>query len=88
MVSTDSHLLKRTENTVQKWFPEGEPWPVCFKPEQLMIVVAGGKQSGHGYYMRMGCCTLEPISTTIELPPNWDALIAAANADLGPALEI
>ena len=88
VVSTDSHPLKCTENTVQKWFPEGEPWPVCFKPEQLMIVVAGGKQSGHGYYMRKWCCTLGPVSTTIELPPNWDALIAAANDDLGPALEI
>ena len=84
MVSQDSHLLKRTEETLQKFFPAGEPWPACFRPEQLMISVAGGKQSGHGYWLRMGCCTLEPISVEIELPQNWDELIAQADKDLGP----
>ncbi len=83
--STDSHMLKRTENTLQKFFPGGQDWPMCFDPSQLMIVVAGGRQSGHGYYMRMGCCTLEPISVGIELPHNWDELIAQAEKDLGPA---
>ena len=84
VVNSDSHLMKRTEKTLQQWYPAGEDWPACFKPEQLMIVVAGGKQSGHAYWLRMGCCTYEPISVEIELPHNWDELIAQAEKDLGP----
>lgn len=84
VLATDAHLLKRTENTVRKIYGDGTDWPVCYRPDQLMIVVAGGKQSGHGYYLRMGCCTLAPISIEIDLPHNWDELIAQAEKDLGP----
>ena len=69
---------------MKQYVPEGEPWPISIKPEQLMIVVAGGKQSGHGYWMRMGCCPTQPISMEIELPSNWDSLLEKAEEDLGP----
>lgn len=84
VLSTDGHLMGRTKDTLQKVFPKGEPWPVAYRPDQLMITVAGGKQSGHGYYMRMGCCTLGPVTVEIELPANWDELIAKADEELGP----
>lgn len=68
---------------MKQYVPEGEPWPIAIKPDNLMIVVAGGKQSGHGYWMRMGCCPTQPISTEIELPNNWESLIKKAEDDLG-----
>lgn len=71
-------------DTLLKYNKEGDPWPISIKPEQLMIVVAGGKQSGHGYWLRMGCCPTQPISMEIELPKNWDELIAKSIEDLGP----
>lgn len=84
VVHKDSHLLHRTAETLQQVFPEGEPWPLTYTPEQLMVVVAGGEQSGHGYHMRLGCCCLEPVTMEIELPKNWDELIARAEEELGP----
>lgn len=85
VVTSDSDVFRRSVDTLLKYVPEGEPWPISIKPEQLMIVVAGGKQSGHGYWLRMGCCPTQPISVEIELPSNWDELLAKAEEDLGPA---
>ncbi len=85
VVSADSEHYHRGRAMVKQTVPEeGKPWPIAIRPENLMIAVAGGKHSGHGYWMRMGCCPTQPISTEIELPSNWDALIAKAEEDLGP----
>jgi hypothetical protein len=84
VVTSDSDVFRRAKDTLKQYVPEGEPWPIAVKPENLMIVVAGGKQSGHGYWMRMGCCPTEPISMAIDLPANWDSLIRKAEEDLGP----
>lgn len=84
VVTSDSDVFRRSKDVLKQYVPEGEPWPISIKPQQLMIAVAGGKQSGHGYWLRMGCCPMQPISTEIELPANWDELIAQAEEDLGP----
>ena len=84
VMKSDSGAFKRYDTHVKPYVPEGEPWPVAVKPENLVIVVAGGKQSGHAYWMRIGCCPTQPISTEIGLPKNWDALIKRAEDDLGP----
>jgi hypothetical protein len=84
VVTSDSELCKRAKDTMKQYVPPGEPWPISIKPDNLMIVVAGGKQSGHAYWMRLGCCTTQPISVEIELPNNWDVLIKKAEEDLGP----
>jgi hypothetical protein len=84
VVTSDSDVFRRSKDVLKQYVPEGEPWPISIKPDNLMIAVAGGKQSGHGYWMRMGCCPTQPISAEIELPKNWEALIKKAEADLGP----
>jgi hypothetical protein len=84
VMTSDSDVFQRYDTHVKPYVPEGEPWPIAVKPENLMIVVAGGKQSGHGYWMRIGCCPTQPISMEIELPKNWEALITRAEEDLGP----
>ena len=75
VVTSDSDVFRRAKDTMKQYVPPGEPWPIAVKPDNLMIVVAGGKQSGHGYWMRMGCCPTQPISVEIELPKNWETLI-------------
>jgi hypothetical protein len=40
----------------------------------MMIVVAGGEQSGHGYWMQIGT-SFKPSCKEIKLPPNWDDLV-------------
>jgi hypothetical protein len=84
VVTSDSDVFRRAKDTMKQYVPEGEPWPIAIKPDNLMIVVAGGKQSGHGFWMRMGCCTTQPISMEIDLPKNWEALIVRAEEELGP----
>ena len=60
-----------------------DPIPVCPKASQLTVVVAGGTQSGHGYYM--GPVTQGSVqSYEVKLPSNWDKLIQDAVEDLGP----
>jgi hypothetical protein len=64
--------------------PVGQDVPLSPKPEQLTIVVAGGDQAGHVLWMEAGNSNRAMISTKIELPKNWDALIKQAEAELGP----
>ncbi|MBI2957593.1 MAG: hypothetical protein HYY32_02000 [Chloroflexi bacterium] len=63
---------------------DGEPWPLAPRADNIMIVVAGGEQSQHGYWMRVGCCPFAPASSQIELPANWDRLLEHASEELGP----
>jgi hypothetical protein len=61
----------------------GGPTPVVEKAADMMVVVAGGAQSGHAYWMNPGMGT-KAVSKAITLPKNWDQLLKAAEADLGP----
>jgi len=67
--------------------PEGEPLPIVSKPENIMVVVAGGEQSGHSYFMAVGLGPTEVTSAEIELPANWDELLEEAEEDMGPVPE-
>jgi len=64
-------------------FPEGQAVPLTPKPEMIRLVVAGGAQSGHGYWMECGNIRLT-ISAEIKVPANWDELLKQAEEDLGP----
>ena len=83
VVTSDSEMFRRSKDALSQYVPDGDSWPIAVRPENLMIAVAGGKQSGHGYWMRMGCCPTQPISVEVELPKNWDTLIKKAEEDLG-----
>jgi hypothetical protein len=63
---------------------DGGPTPVVEKPEDMMVVVAGGVQAGHAYWMNPGMGT-NVVSKEIALPANWDQLLSQAEKDLGPA---
>jgi hypothetical protein len=67
----------RREDTLQ------DPWPLFSKPENLMIVVAGGRHPTHALWMQSA---MAPIVTgkEIEIPKGWDDLIGEAEKDLGP----
>ena len=64
-------------------FPEGEPVPLTRSPKGIMIAVGGGEQSGHAFWMQPGNAYLA-TSQKIRVPRNWDALLKAAEEDLGP----
>ena len=64
---------------------ENEPWPITSKPENIIIIVAGGEQSGHLYWMQGYYQPPRPISVEIGLPKDWGKLLEKAEEQLGPA---
>ncbi len=64
--------------------PMNKAWPVTSRPENIMIVIAGGEQSGHDYWMQAGT-SFKPVCRKIELPANWDELLWNTEKELGPA---
>ena len=72
-----------TQHELHKDAKEGDLIPVCPVAEQLTVIIAGGSQSGHGYFM--GPVTQgKVVSCEVELPSNWDDLLFEAEIDLGP----
>jgi hypothetical protein len=55
-------------------------------PDQLILVITGGDQSAHVYWMAAGMGRLN-VSKAVQTPTQakWDALLRQAEADLGPA---
>jgi hypothetical protein len=64
--------------------PQGQDMPITAQPKQVALVVAGGDQSGHGYWMPMGNANRLLMSAEIKLPKNWNGLLTEAEKDLGP----
>ncbi|MFC1941071.1 hypothetical protein ACFLWL_01490 [Chloroflexota bacterium] len=75
--------LKERIEPHKPYLSMNKPWPITSKPENIMIAVAGGEQSGHGYWMQIGN-SYHPTCKEIKLPPNWDELLNKAERDLGP----
>lgn len=75
-------LTKSPEGSLK----EKEPWPITSKPQNITIVVAGGEQGGHCYWMQNAWPSKELVSIEIKLPSKakWDELLKQAEKDLGP----
>ncbi len=61
-----------------------DPWPITSKPENFILVVAGGHHPTHTFWMEVCGGPQKVASAKIELPANWDSLIKQAEEDLGP----
>jgi hypothetical protein len=63
---------------------KGQPWPTVAGPEVLKIVVCGGEQGGHTFFLAGGGHGQQAAPREIQLPANWDELLKQAEEDLGP----
>ena len=59
------------------------PMPITVAPENFMIAVAGGEQSGHSYWLQVHGGTIGPTTKQIQVPANWGKLLQKAEEDLG-----
>ena len=84
VIKADSLTYESAKSFLKSYVKEGEGWPLAAEPKNIMIVVAGGEQSGHGYWMRMGVGPTSPTSAEIKLPTNWGELLKKAEQDFGP----
>src|SRR4030095_2241911 len=60
-----------------------DPWPICLKPDNIVLVVAGGSHLTHSYWLQAQ--SSPPVAWHIIADPEaFDRLIAAADRDLAP----
>jgi len=60
------------------------PMPITVAPKNFMIVVAGGEQSGHSFWLQVHGGTFGPTTKEIKPPANLGKLLQKAEEDLGP----
>ena len=81
-------LREKLDSWVRKGLPVKDyvqyPMPIAVGPRNIMIVVAGGEQSGHSYWLQVHGGSLGPATKEIKLPANWKELLNKADEDLGP----
>lgn len=62
----------------------GFPMPIAVAAGNIMLVVAGGEQSGHCYWLRSHGGTYGPCTRPISKPSTWHELISRSVDELGP----
>jgi hypothetical protein len=58
-----------------------DPWPICLKPENIVLVIAGGSHPTHSYWLQAHSPSV--VGRPVRLPESFDRLLAAADRDLG-----
>ena len=58
-----------------------DPWPICQKPDNIVLVVAGGGHPTHSYWLQAHSPTVE--GRVIRTPETYERLLAEADKDLG-----
>lgn len=85
----ESYELSQHDKIIEKMTELGysDAYPMVPSPDEIRIVITGGSQGGHAMFLSP---VTQGISTegSIQLPKNWDQLIADAEEDLGPAPNI
>ena len=73
--------IEINENPVTRASIDMVPWPVCQKPDNIVLVVAGGGHPTHSYWLQAHSPTVE--GQIVRVPETFDKLLAEANKDLG-----
>ncbi|HKA40690.1 MAG TPA: hypothetical protein VKF40_01750 [Burkholderiales bacterium] len=59
-----------------------DPWPICMKPDNIVLVVAGGGHPTHSYWLQAHSSPTVP-GRVIRVPETFERLLADADRDLG-----
>ncbi len=58
-----------------------DPWPITVKPDNIVLLVAGGSHPTNSYWLQGYCPRV--IGRAIRVPESFDGLLADADRDLG-----
>src|SRR5882672_8258210 len=58
-----------------------DPWPVCQKPDNIVLVVAGGGHPTHSYWLQAHSPSV--IGKVVRVPETFERLLTDADRDLG-----
>ena len=78
------NLYQDEHNNGNDKYGPGDLVPCTPVPEQIVLVLGGGDQAGHGFWMQPACFGYN-TSVEVKLPKNWDELMLDAEIDMGPA---
>lgn len=68
-------------NPVTRASLEQDPWPIALKPENLILVVAGGGHPTNSYWLQGYSPAV--VGRTIQVPAHFEQLLQEAERDLG-----
>ena len=57
-----------------------DPWPICEKPDNIVLVVTGGGHPTHSYWLQAHSPTVQ--GRVIRVPETFDRLVAETDKDL------
>ncbi len=60
---------------------ERDPWPITAKPDNIVLIVAGGGHPTNSYWLQGYCARV--IGREIRVPESFDRLLGEADRDLG-----
>jgi hypothetical protein len=58
-----------------------DPWPICQKPDNIVLVVAGGGHPTHSYWLQAHSPTVN--GRIVRVPETFERLLTDADRDLG-----
>ena len=73
--------LEIDANPVTRQSIKLDPWPIALKPENIVLVVAGGDHPTHYYWLQAHSPRV--IGRVMRVPESFDGLLADADRDLG-----
>jgi hypothetical protein len=73
--------IEADSNPVTRASLKHDPWPIALKPENLILVVAGGGHPTNSYWLQGYSPAV--IGRQIEVPPHFEQLLQEAERDLG-----
>ena len=73
--------IEINENPVTRASIDLDPWPVCQKPDNIVLVVAGGGHPTHSYWLQAHSPTVN--GRVVRVPETFERLLADADRDLG-----
>jgi hypothetical protein len=73
--------IEINENPVTRASIDLDPWPICQKPDNIVLVVAGGGHPTHSYWLQAHSPTVE--GRVVRVPETFERLLTDADRDLG-----
>ena len=59
-----------------------DPWPITAKPENLILIVAGGRHPTHSHSLWMQGSSPSVVGRMMHVPEAFDGLLTEAERDL------
>lgn len=73
--------IRANTNAVTRASADLDPWPICEKPENIVIAVAGGAHPTNSYWLQGYCPHV--VGREVKVPTAINKLLAEADRELG-----